>query len=179
MPQLINICICGLHIIHGAFQTGATTTCWNIKGTLKAIYKLLHDSPARRADYISVTGSTLFPFSFCATRWVEDKKVADRTVEIWVNTCKIIDAWQKLAPSKRPKCKSYTTVVTAVNGQLATIKLQFFSFIAMTLQLCNMTFLELYQSDFPMIPNMFDDIINIVKTLMKLFIKADVVDSCS
>ena len=45
----------------------------------------------------------------------------------------------------------------------------------MTLQ----PFLELYQNDFPMIPYMSDDIINIVKTLMKLFIKADVVDSCS
>ena len=93
---------------------------------------------------------------------------------MWVNICKIIDVWQKLAPSKRPKCKSYTTFVTAVNEQLATAKLQFFSFIAMTLQ----PFLELYQSDFPMIPYMFD-IINTVKTLMKLFIKADVVDSCS
>ena len=100
-------------------------------------------------------------------------------MEIWVNTCQIIDAWQKLAPSKRPKCKSYSTVVTAVNGHLATVNFQFFSFIAMTLQLCNMTFLELYQSDFPMMPNMSDDIINIVKTLMKLFIKADVVISCS
>ena len=63
-----NIGSCGLHIIHGTFQTGAATTCWNIKGTLKAIYKLLHDSPARCADYISVAGSTLFPFLFCATR---------------------------------------------------------------------------------------------------------------
>ena len=44
----------------------------------------------------------------------------------------------------------------------------------MTLQ----PFLELYQSDFPIILNMFDEIINIVKTLMNLFIKADVVDSC-
>ena len=26
LPQLINIGSCGLHIIHGAFQTGATTT---------------------------------------------------------------------------------------------------------------------------------------------------------
>ena len=133
LQQLINISSCGLHIIHGAFQTGATTTCWNIKGTLKAIYKLLHDSPARRADYISVTGSTLFPFSFCATRWVGDKKVADRAIEIWVNICEIIDVWQKLTPSKKPKCKSHTTVVTAVNDQLATVKLQFFSFIVMTL----------------------------------------------
>ena len=47
----------------------------------------------------------LFPFSFCATRWA---------IEIWVNICKIIDVWQKLAPSERPKCKSYTTVVAAV-----------------------------------------------------------------
>ena len=171
----INIVSCGLHIIHAAFQTGATTACWNIKGTLKATYKLLHDNPACRADYVSVTGSTLFPFSFCATRWVEDKKVADRAVEIWVNICKIIKVWQKLAPSKRPRCKSYTTVVTAINGQLVTAKLQFFSFVAMTLQ----PFLVLYQNDFPMIPYIIDDIINIVKTLMKLFIKDDNVDSCS
>ena len=68
LSQLIIVGSCGLHIIHGAFQTGATTTCWNIKGILKAIYKLLLDSPAHRADYISVTGSMLFPFSFCATR---------------------------------------------------------------------------------------------------------------
>ena len=127
-----------------------------LKVLLKVIYKLLHDSPVHRADYISVTGSMLFPLSFCATRWVEDKKVADKAVEIWVNICKIIDLWQKLVPSKRPKRKSYTTVVTAVNDQLATAKRQFFSFIAMILQ----PFLELYQSDIPMIPYMFDDIIN-------------------
>ena len=45
----------------------------------------------------------------------------------------------------------------------------------MTLQ----PFLHLYQSDFLMMPYMFDDIINIVKTLMKLFIKANVADSSS
>ena len=158
-----------------SFMGCAFSTYWNTKGTLKAIYKLLHDGPARRADYISVTGSMLFPFSFCATGWVQDKKVAERAIEIWVNICKNFDIWQKLVPSKRPKCKSYTAFVTAVNDQQATFKLQFFSFIAMTLQPC----LELHQSDFPIIPYMFDDIINIVKTLMKLFIKADVVDSCS
>ena len=38
LPQLINMGSCDLHIIHGAFQTDATTTCWNIKCTLKAIY---------------------------------------------------------------------------------------------------------------------------------------------
>ena len=53
----------------------------------------------------------LFPFSFCATRWAEDNKVADRAIEIWVNICKIIDVWQKLAPSERPKCKSFLALL--------------------------------------------------------------------
>ena len=90
LPQLINIGSCGLHIIHGAFQTGATTTCWNIKGTLKAIYKLLHDSPVCHADYISVSGSMIFPFLFCATGLVEDKKVADMAIEIWLINVKLL-----------------------------------------------------------------------------------------
>ena len=75
-----------------------------------------------------------------------------------VNIRKTIDVWQQLASSKGPKCESYTTV----------------TFIAMTLQ----PFLELHHSDFSMIRFTLDDITNIVKTLMKLFIKANVVGSC-
>ena len=86
-----------------------------------------------------------------------------------VNIRKTIDVWQQLASSKGPKCESYTTVVIAVNDQLATAKLQF-----LPLQ----PFLEFHHSDFSMIRFTSDDIINIVKTLMKLFIKANVVDSC-
>ena len=65
LPKLINIGSCSLHIIHGAFQTGAEKSSWNLKKTLRGIWQILHDSPARREDYEAVTGSTTYPLSFC------------------------------------------------------------------------------------------------------------------
>ena len=105
LPSFINIGSCSLHIVHGTLKTCVTATEWNLKGILKSIYTLLHDTPARRADYISITECDKFPFAYCATRWVEDKKVADRAVEIWPNIKKVVEKWEKLAPSKRPKEK--------------------------------------------------------------------------
>ena len=66
--ELIDIGSCGLHIIHGAFKTGAEKTDWNIKQTMKGAFQMFHDSPARREDYESITGSTVYPLFFCATR---------------------------------------------------------------------------------------------------------------
>ena len=62
--------------MHGAFQTGAVKSTWNIHKILKAVWQILHDSPGRRDYYISVTGSTSFPHHFCAAKWVESKGVA-------------------------------------------------------------------------------------------------------
>ena len=49
---------------------------------LKSGYQILHDSPARRDDYISITKSFKFPLAFYSTQWVEDKPVADKFLEI-------------------------------------------------------------------------------------------------
>ena len=53
--------------------TGETSTQWGLKKVLKAAYYILHDSPARRDDYNSISGSTVYPLNFCATRWVLDE----------------------------------------------------------------------------------------------------------
>ena len=55
LPSLINIGSCGLHIVHGALKTCVTATEWNLKGILKSVYTLLHDTPVSQADYISIT----------------------------------------------------------------------------------------------------------------------------
>ena len=94
-----------------------------IKATMKRCFQLLHNSPARRADFVSVTGSKLFPLFFCATRWVEDRDVADRLLKIWVHIKSIMKFWLKLPKSKQPKCKSFTNVNTAVDDELHPVKL--------------------------------------------------------
>ena len=65
---LISIGSCGLHMTHGAFCAGAEATEWSIKKVLTGAYYVLHDSPARKADYQEVTGSNKFPLNFCSTQ---------------------------------------------------------------------------------------------------------------
>ena len=73
-----------------------------------------YDTPARWADYISITECDQFPFAYCATHWVKYKKVVDRAVAIWPYIKKVVEKWEKLAPSKRPKGKNYQTVLAAI-----------------------------------------------------------------
>ena len=77
IPSLIDIGSCGIHVVmHEAFKTGAKASGWGVSKILKALARLFLDSPARRADYVKMTGSSLFPMSFCATRWIEDEPFA-------------------------------------------------------------------------------------------------------
>ena len=62
-----------MHVVHGSFKNGETSTQWGLKKVLKAAYYILHGSPARRDDYNSISGSTVYPLNFCATRWVLDE----------------------------------------------------------------------------------------------------------
>ena len=106
LPKRIDIGSFSLHTIQGAFKRGVESTDWEIKKTFKGCFTLLHDSPARRSEYTSITGSTVFPFSFCTTRWVEDKNVAERLISIWSSIVKIVNHWESLPKSKRPSCNS-------------------------------------------------------------------------
>ena len=66
--QLIEIASCGLYIVHRPYKTGAESTDWELKKILKGTFTLPHDSPARRDDYISLTGSNTFPLFFLCNK---------------------------------------------------------------------------------------------------------------
>ena len=51
VPRLFEVGSCGLHVIHGAFQCGVKTTGWEIEKFFKGMWRLFHDSPARRDAY--------------------------------------------------------------------------------------------------------------------------------
>ena len=69
LSKLLNIGSCNLHIVHNAFQVGTEATEWKLKAIMKASFQILEDSPARREDFVSITGSNIFPLPFCATRY--------------------------------------------------------------------------------------------------------------
>ena len=65
--KLLDIGLCSLHIIHGACKSGAEKNGWDIKLIFKPAYTILHDTPARSEDFISVTCEERFPLFFCET----------------------------------------------------------------------------------------------------------------
>ena len=66
--KLLNIGSCGLHVIHNSFRDGCSAAEWDVETFLSSVRWLFKDSPARREDYTSVTGSTSFPLDFCRHR---------------------------------------------------------------------------------------------------------------
>ena len=82
MPGLLNVGSCELHVVHGAFQTGATATGWKLEGLLRSMWYLFYDAPVRREDYEAITSSNAYPLHLCATRWLEDIPVAERAIKI-------------------------------------------------------------------------------------------------
>ena len=55
--------------------------------------------------------SFLFGFRFCATRWVADKMVAIRAIDIWPNFVTRIKDWEGQCKSNRVNNKSYEKLV--------------------------------------------------------------------
>ena len=108
-------------------------------------------------------------------RWIEDKPVAERLVEIWPNILKIYAFWQTLPKSKRPSSKSYENLHAAVKDSFTIPKLNFFSYVAGIFK----PFLVQYQSDNPMVPFLYNDLLNLTKKIMLLVIKPEVVHNCS
>ena len=126
LTGLIKIGSCGLHVIHGAFKSETMSCEWDIVKIFKGLYTLFNDMPARRADYIDVTGSNLLSKSFCATRWIEDSDIAERAIEIWDNILKIFTFWESLPKYKRPSSKRYLIVQEATRYSMILAKLHFF-----------------------------------------------------
>ena len=69
--------------------------------------------------------------------------MADRAIEIWPSIYRLVEFWEKLLPSKRPKSKSFLNVQEVVKDSLKLLKLDF---------------LHAYQTDKPMVPFMHNEL---------------------
>lgn len=81
--QLAVIGTCGLHTLHNAVKAGFIS--WHMEKILRALHFLFLNVPARREDFINVTGSSTFTLPFCGHRWIENLPVAERALQIWPN----------------------------------------------------------------------------------------------
>ncbi len=55
-----NLGSCGLHTVHGAYKAGFKEVKWPMQKVLLACHNFFNDSSARRADFIEITGYSVF-----------------------------------------------------------------------------------------------------------------------
>ena len=92
---------------------------------LKSLHSLFNETPARRGDYTKITESEVFPQQFCGQRWLEDKKVAERSLEIWPNITSYVTETLKKPMCQIPTASSFTTVRSAVQNHLTIANCNF------------------------------------------------------
>lgn len=167
-PSIVFMGTCGLHIMNNSFKTAAKATNWGIVQFLRAIYNVFKDVPARRSDYTLYSGSTELPKKFCAVRWLCNAEVAQRALKILPNLKKFVEGVNR--DKKEINSASYQTLVEGVNDKLMGPKLSFFSYVATEIE----PFLTEFQSDSPMAPFLYTELVSVITTFMTMFVKDEV-----
>lgn len=81
--RCLDLGSCSLHTVHNAYKAGLTVSEWRLDVLLSSVSRLFLDAPARREDFVAVTGQSLFPLKFCAHRWIENVPIIERVQLLW------------------------------------------------------------------------------------------------
>jgi hypothetical protein len=171
--KMLEIGSCGLHVLHNAFQRGHAASHWEIENFLSSLYRLFHDSPARRDDFTNLAGGVSFPLKFCKCRWLENAAPAERAVELLPHAVAYCSEVKK--QKKEPSCQSYKVILSMLGDPLIKAKLQFYAAVARQME----PFLQKYQTDAPMLPFLATDLSHLVRELLRRFVKDEILRDCS
>ena len=100
-------------------------------------------------------------------------KVSDRLLCLWPNI-KIINFSKSLTKRKQPSSKSFENAKIVVEDVLTPAKLSFFSYFASLFE----PFLLKYQTQNPILPCHYTDLVALFRSVLKLIIKDEVVENC-
>ena len=64
LPKALNIGSFSKHSVHGALKMGMKSVDWNVENILKSTLWILHDSPARKDDYMREGQTIVFPLRY-------------------------------------------------------------------------------------------------------------------
>lgn len=161
--HLVNIGVCGLHVINGAMKTGIQSVHWDLHTFLRDIFYLFNDCPARRAQFTSITGGNKFPLKHCTTRWLENVKCLERALLVLDNVSKFI------VNTKTLQSKPYTIVTEHIKDKFIKCKLAFYKVISSDCE----PFLRRFQSSSPLVPYLYSHLLDLLRTLLSRCVKSN------
>lgn len=187
-PQfsLMDIGSCGLHSVHNAFKAGMRKTEWELDTFFYSLWNLFKDVPLRRSEYTGCTKSEIFPLKFCGTRWVENKKVAERAAKMMPSLKVYVSAVRDQIDTKMKatnpgfrrsfvsvaSSKAFAVVQKYVNDPLVESKLAFFTCAADSVE----PFLRTFQSEQPLAPFLHGDLTSLLRGAVDKIFKETYLD---
>ena len=90
LSPLIDIANCGLHTVHNSLKAGIKSSRCIVGKVMKAMWKLLNESPAQREECVALAETNLFPLPFCRRRWCENEDCAERAKRLWEGFVKFL-----------------------------------------------------------------------------------------
>ena len=130
---------------------------------MKAMWKLLNESPAWREKYVALAETNLFPLPFCGHRWYENEDCAKNEHKelLWHGYVKFLKYLIPLPKSRQPQGKSCNILKDSFNDPLMKAKLKLLEFVSNKLS----KFLRDYQTDQPMVPFLCNSLKEILTSL--------------
>ena len=83
LSPLVDTGTCGLNTVHNSSKAGIKSSRWIVGKLMKAMWKLLNESPVLKEKYVALTKTNLFPLPFCGHRWCESDVCAERAELLW------------------------------------------------------------------------------------------------
>jgi hypothetical protein len=137
---------------------------------LRAMYRLFKETPARRALFVSTTGKSVSPSKFCEIRWTQNVTVGNRALEVYDDVIKFVET------AKLPnELTSVDIIKEAASDPLMKAKVACFVSIAQQLE----GFLTTFQSNESLAPFLYDDLLEMLKGLLRRFVKPELNDTAS
>ena len=125
-------------------------TGWQVSSFLSSLYYIFKGAPARREDFVTISGSPLMPLKFVSHRWLETVPVCQRALMLWDNVADYVKATEDGRVNK-----SYEVVKEYLQDPCFVAKLQFFKCI------------------------LSDDLCLIMRSLMRRFIESEILQDAS
>ena len=167
--ELLDVGTCPLHQVHNSLKAAMDTNSFKMQQFLRSLYNLFHDAPARRGEFTLLTGSSKFPQSFATHRWADNRRAAERAVDMFPSLEKFCNAVEsKTKGVTQITSQSYKNVIKFVlHDKFALVKLEFFISLCRKIE----PFLTLFQTDRPMAPFIVAELDDLVLQLARRFMK--------
>ena len=181
-PDLLELGSCGLHVLHGAYQTAHKETTWDAQKVMEAIHGVFKKSPARRSDYLRDNDiyddgndqmlKAYFPLKFAGHRWLENGKCLARYLEIYEKIGKFL---KKSGEEKRKNFDSKDERKPLLLR--VTHSKMFPAYCEFSLSVCRHIepFLTLFQAERPFSVFLYSKLLDLVLALMGRFVKSEVI----